>query len=560
MSRVLTVEPYAAEAIEKDAGIGAGVGAGGLETCSSENNKRKHSTVFTTSSGDFDLSLLDPPRPGRPPRTASQDPALQEARKRARVLRNRAAAQLSREKKRNHLESLEQENMELRVKNQELEERLGRAEESNTALSSKLETLSQQLQGLQTLFLSTQKQGTPSESAALPVSGQVPGSQQNQQQHGLSMATTAAATSSGNSILGWNSLTASPFHHSALSPPASHTMFASATLSAASTSTPTLAALDASPSTASLTTSSSPQRVASSTSELSGSSLLTAMTDAIATTSPGSEPLAATGIHTSSIAPSSEFSGKDLSESAALEQSGAHEHRAVPDSQQRMPLPLMENTCRRNQRLQKQSLEAVLETYSSTSSSMNWGQRMASLAVAAIMSASPQSSPHSMWTIFCALLWIISQSGGWISKHQVSRIARGISEYPQQHQPQQLRTFSASHRDGGSDIVAALLSKTATITSGGGGRNNGWGTGVRATAPLQKSTGLASLVLLASWLSSGSRTGMALRRVVGDEAVDRVGGLVAELCVATRSINSRRHHRFRTSGAACNKQKLFSPP
>ncbi|KAJ2665174.1 hypothetical protein IWW48_000441 [Coemansia sp. RSA 1200] len=555
MSRVSTVEPYAAEAIEKDAGIGAGVGAGGLETCSSENKKRKHSTVFTTSSGDFDLSLLDPPRPGRPPRTASQDPALQEARKRARVLRNRAAAQLSREKKRNHLESLEQENMELRAKNQELEERLGRAEESNTALSSKLDTLSQQLQGLQTLFLNTQKQGTPSESASLPVSGQVPSSQQNQQ-HGLSMANTA---SSSNSILGWNSLTASPFHHSALSPPTSHTMFASATLSAASTSTPTLAALDASPSTASLTTASSPQRIASSTSELSGSSLLTAMTDAIAATSPCSKPLAATGIHTSSIAPSSEFSGKDLSESAALEQSGVHEHRAVPDSQQRMPLSLMENTCRRNQRLRKQSLEAVLETCSSTSSSMNWGQRMASLAVAAIMSASPQSSPHSMWTIFCALLWIISQSGGWISKHQVSRIARGISEYPQHHQPQQLRTFSASHRDGGSDIVAALLSKTAAI-AGGDGRSSGWRAGMRATAPLQKSNGLASLVLLASWLSTGSRTGMALRRVVGNEAVDRVGGLVAELCVATRSINSRRHHRFRTSGAACNKHILFSPP
>ncbi|KAJ2366663.1 hypothetical protein H4S02_010430, partial [Coemansia sp. RSA 2611] len=98
--------------------VGQDAGAG-------DGAKRKHSAIVSAATGELDLSLLDPPRPGRPSRQAAQDPAMQEARKRARVLRNRAAAQLSREKKRHHLEQLEQENAELRTKNQELEERLG---------------------------------------------------------------------------------------------------------------------------------------------------------------------------------------------------------------------------------------------------------------------------------------------------------------------------------------------------------------------------------------------------------------------------------------------------
>ncbi|KAI9482040.1 hypothetical protein BX667DRAFT_493669 [Coemansia mojavensis] len=136
----------ASNKVEMDKSVGAGDGA-----------KRKHSMVSAAAS-EIDLSLLDPPRPGRPCREASQDPAMQEARKRARVLRNRAAAQLSREKKRQHLEQLEQENAELRSKNKELEERLSRAEDANAGLSAKLDGLAQQLQSFQALVLQSQKQ------------------------------------------------------------------------------------------------------------------------------------------------------------------------------------------------------------------------------------------------------------------------------------------------------------------------------------------------------------------------------------------------------------------
>ncbi|KAJ1901765.1 hypothetical protein LPJ81_003700 [Coemansia sp. IMI 209127] len=516
MSRVSSATPHAADKLEKDAGIGAGVGVSEFEAGVDETRKRKHSTMIATSGGDFDLSLLDPPRPGRPPRTASQDPAMQEARKRARVLRNRAAAQNSREKKRHHMETLEQENTELRAKNSELEERLSRAEDANAALSSKLDMLSQQFQGLQSLFLNTQKQLEPAKSASLPL----PATVAAQQQH---------------SLLDWGSLAVSPLH-TPLDSNAQSFTYTNAITSTTPQSHSTFessAALDASPTTAPIVTPSS--------------SLLSAMTDAIAATSPGSKPSAATGINTSSVAASSEFSGKDLSESAVLEQSGAHESRVTPDSQQRMPLPCTENTYR-NQRLQTQSLEATLEAHSSTSSCKNWGQRMASLAVAVITSASPQSSPQSLWTMFCALWWIISQSGGWISKHQVSRIARGISESPQQHQRHRI---SANRFGGRSDgAVAALLSKTSMRTTAT----------THTTTQNGNVNGLASLALLASWLSPGTRTGAALRRVAGSEAVDKVGGFVAELRVAVRSTNNRKNYRFRTSGAACNKQKLFSPP
>ncbi|KAJ2683993.1 hypothetical protein H4R19_006938, partial [Coemansia spiralis] len=131
---------------------GAGSGAGG------EGVKRKHSAVVCSPAGEYDLSLLDPPRPGRPCGHASQDPAMQEARKRARVLRNRAAAQQSREKKRQHIEQLELENAELRAKNAELEERLGRTESANTELSARLDGLALQLQGFQALLLDSQRQ------------------------------------------------------------------------------------------------------------------------------------------------------------------------------------------------------------------------------------------------------------------------------------------------------------------------------------------------------------------------------------------------------------------
>ncbi|KAI8323139.1 hypothetical protein GQ54DRAFT_119614 [Martensiomyces pterosporus] len=123
----------------------------------SEGAKRKHSVIITTSSGEFDLNDLPPPRPGRPSGKTPQDPAMQEARKRARVLRNRAAAQLSREKKRQHLELLEAENADLRAKNAELERRLGKAEGANLDLSAKLDNLAKQLQDFQNLILGTHR-------------------------------------------------------------------------------------------------------------------------------------------------------------------------------------------------------------------------------------------------------------------------------------------------------------------------------------------------------------------------------------------------------------------
>ncbi|KAI9503913.1 hypothetical protein BX070DRAFT_233979 [Coemansia spiralis] len=492
---------HTATTIEKGAGMGTGVGVDNSEasSLSSGSMKRKHSAVVSSTPGEFDLSLLDSPRPGRPSRMASQDPAMQEARKRARVLRNRAAAQQSREKKRQHMEGLEQENSELRAKNEELGERLSKAEESNADLSARLDSLSQQLQSLQTLLLNTQEQRqAPQKTASLPISS---GHSQQQKQQQLSLSP---------SMLNWSSLTplaVSPLHtplHSAqtcvsnspsnptfaytnattntLLTPSSHRTFASAAAGATPSSTP---ALDV------------------STSEYRfqrkpfGPSLLSAMTDAIAATSPSLKPSAAMGILSSSVA-ASDFSGKDLSESAALEQSGTHIYCVVPDSQQRMPLPHTENIYR-NQQPQMRSLEATLEAYSSTSSSKNWGQRMSNLAVAVVMSASPQSSPQALWTIFCALWWIISQSGGWISKYQISRIARGILESPQQQQHQQVAANS----------VSALLSKSVTA-----GRS-------RVVHARPDDIGFVSLALLATWLSSGSRTGAALRRVVGSEAVDK---------------------------------------
>ncbi|KAJ2783869.1 hypothetical protein H4R18_001477 [Coemansia javaensis] len=164
-----------------DAAAAAGSAAGG-------GAKRK------LSAGEIDLSLLGSPRPGRPCREAAQDPALQEARKRARVLRNRAAAQLSREKKRQHLEQLEQENNELRIKNVELERRLGRAESANAELSARLDGLARQLQGLQALLLDAQRQAPPAAAAAA--------------------ATTT--TASASATLEWaGALVASPLHNSA---------------------------------------------------------------------------------------------------------------------------------------------------------------------------------------------------------------------------------------------------------------------------------------------------------------------------------------------------------
>ncbi|KAJ1719626.1 hypothetical protein LPJ53_005640 [Coemansia erecta] len=154
------VAQTATKVIKGEVGTGGGVGTGSSENMSSSDQaaglKRKQSELYMTTAGEVDLSLLPPPRAGRPLRSANTDPGMQEARKRARVLRNRAAAQLSREKKRMHLEQLEQENDELKAKNEMLEQRLGRAEDANADLSARLDSLAKQMQSFQNLVLGSE--------------------------------------------------------------------------------------------------------------------------------------------------------------------------------------------------------------------------------------------------------------------------------------------------------------------------------------------------------------------------------------------------------------------
>ncbi|KAJ2361645.1 hypothetical protein IW150_007192, partial [Coemansia sp. RSA 2607] len=216
------------------------------------------------------------------------------------------------------------------------------------------------------------------------------------------------------------------------------------------------------------------------------------------------------------VAGSSDLADKGLSESAALEQSDAHES-VVSDSQQRMPLSHMQSISRQQRRQQSPFSEAaseaamatMLETYSLTSSSMNWAQRMVSMAVMAVVSASTDSSPQALWTIFCVLWWVLSQSGGSISRHQLSRIARGISDCTPR------RATNTVGVKNNSDMSVETASSLTSSDIGG----------------------LASLELISSWLSHGSRTGMALRRVAGDEPVDQVSALVSKLYSITETID-----------------------
>ncbi|KAJ2289709.1 hypothetical protein IWW55_006235 [Coemansia sp. RSA 2706] len=429
--------------------VGQDAGAG-------DGAKRKHSAIVSAATGELDLSLLDPPRPGRPSRQAAQDPAMQEARKRARVLRNRAAAQLSREKKRHHLEQLEQENAELRTKNQELEERLGRAEEANAGLAAKLDGLAQQLQSFQALVLQAQKPVTPA--------------------------------------LDWSAVT--PLVASPLDSPA-HSMQAAVGPSFPSFSSP-------------------PPSHSTGAAFAASSLTLPSSTPAAATAAPTREEQASSETPTQ-VSATEELSSKGLCESAALEQSGAH----APDSQQRRPLQYTESICRKP----GQASLAIRGACSSTSSCTSWAQRMASTAVAAVVSASAESSPQTVWTIFCVLLWVLSQSGGWISRPQLSRMARGILEHSR----------AASADDG------LKAGRTRAQRGGLGG-------------------GAAGLAVLAGWLGAGSRTAAALRRVVGDEQVDRVAALVASLRAAVRTASARRQ-RVRVSAGFPDKQKpVYSPP
>ncbi|KAJ2852739.1 hypothetical protein IWW36_000096 [Coemansia brasiliensis] len=431
----------ASNKVEMDKGAGAGDGA-----------KRKHSMVSTAAS-EIDLSLLDPPRPGRPCRQAAQDPAMQEARKRARVLRNRAAAQLSREKKRQHLEQLEQENAELRNKNKELEERLSRAEDTNAGLAAKLDGLAQQLQSFQTLVLQSQKQSlTPP-------------------------------------VLDWSSVT-----------PLVASPMPSCTSASIETSLPFTP---------------SPSQVATATNSMfSADTSLAPSVPAVTVTSAASTNAELVMEATSKASATAELSSKGLSESAVLEQSGAQ----VPDSQQRMSLQCTESICRK----QEPTVPALAmrEVYSLTSSCKNWAQRMASMVVAVMASASAESSAQVVWTTFCILWWVLSQSGGWISKPQLSRMARGILEHSS------LAAANGSH-------VKMIQARSLRYTG-------------------SPPNSLAGLATVAAWLSPGSRTASALRRVAGDKSVDQVAAFVAALRGAVRSANARRQ-RVRVCTAPLDK-------
>jgi hypothetical protein len=72
-----------------------------------------------------------------------------EQRQRERILRNRHAAQMSRDKKRRQMADLESQNVLLKEENAHLSKRLKIVEEENIALSAKLDTISAQLAEIQ---------------------------------------------------------------------------------------------------------------------------------------------------------------------------------------------------------------------------------------------------------------------------------------------------------------------------------------------------------------------------------------------------------------------------
>ncbi|KAJ2488074.1 hypothetical protein EV174_000180 [Coemansia sp. RSA 2320] len=477
------------DAMEGDAGMGVGVDM--YESATAEGtNKRKRSILVNIAGNEIDISQLPPPRPGRPTGKMHQDPIMQEARKRARVLRNRAAAQLSREKKRHHVEQLEEENAELREKNEELEERLSKAESSNAEMSARLDEMAKQLQSFHTILLGAQKQQQKQQSSLTPT------------------------------MLDWSSI-ASPLVPSPL-----HTPLHSVGSQSSTDSPPTYTNV---PSTPTFT------QTTSSSADVSSVSLLSAIPGSTVTSSAILKPTSVAMELFPNVASSSDLSGKGLSESAALAQSGAHIYCVVSDSQQRRPLPHMESICRKPGLRQQSLAKAALETCTSTSSSKNWGQRMVDMAVSTVVSASAQSSPQALWTIFCSLWWILSRNGGWVSRHQLSRMARGILACPPRASN---GAVGSSHSE---------LRKLSVV--GAGHYRNG-----------NDGRGLAGLVAVAAWLAPGSRTAAALRRVAGNEPVDQVSALITQLCAATHTAHGSRS-RVRSGGLASNKQNpLFYPP
>ncbi|KAF9113671.1 hypothetical protein BGX27_001088 [Mortierella sp. AM989] len=94
-------------------------------------------------------------------RKRSADPLDKEAKARERVLRNRAAAQESRDKKRKYVSDIESTNEALQQENSQLLKRLKTVESDNLALSQRLETLTAQFAQMQQLLSQSIKQNQP---------------------------------------------------------------------------------------------------------------------------------------------------------------------------------------------------------------------------------------------------------------------------------------------------------------------------------------------------------------------------------------------------------------
>lgn len=86
-----------------------------------------------------------------------------------RFLRNRAAAQKSRDKQRRYVQELEQNNTFLKLENENLSERLACAEEQTAILTSRLDTLNNQLSQLATFVVTQIPFDGFRESAALTI-------------------------------------------------------------------------------------------------------------------------------------------------------------------------------------------------------------------------------------------------------------------------------------------------------------------------------------------------------------------------------------------------------
>ncbi|KAI7834916.1 hypothetical protein BX661DRAFT_175760 [Kickxella alabastrina] len=193
----------------------------------------------------------------------------------------------------------------------------------------------------------------------------------------------------------------------------------------------------------------------------------------------------------------------------------------------------------------------VLETCSLTDSSLSLAHRMVTVVVMAVVSASPLSSLRDLWRTFSVLWWVLSQNGGLISRHQVSRIARGILDYNSNSNSSSTpRTDSMKNSFNVAGGTAAGGKLSAVMMGAAGSHAPGVNSG----------DGMASLRLVAAWLGSGSRTAAAFRRVVGNGPVDQVSALVAQLLVAARSMEGRAGHVY-VDNLACNKKNtLFYAP